>query len=95
MNDNLKFNQETEFVPILGLIQGQLNARKSDTDDDKSSESVTPPKVASSVQENHHSVLLQLLAGELSVAPEEIHDFELSVPHLQDFRILTHKQVVV
>ncbi|RXW14396.1 hypothetical protein EST38_g11454 [Candolleomyces aberdarensis] len=80
VNDSFKFNQETEFVPILGLIAGQLNARKSDSDsDDKSSGPITPPKVASSVQENHHSALLQLIAGELSVAPEEIHDFELSL----------------
>ncbi|KAF6762716.1 aspartyl aminopeptidase [Ephemerocybe angulata] len=75
VNDNLKFNQETEFVPILGLLEGQLNAAKYD-DKDKFPER---PKVASSVQENHHPQLLQLLAGELSVAPEEIHDFELSL----------------
>lgn len=73
MNDTFKFNQETEFVPILGLIEGQLNATKSD-DNDKA---IPRPKVASSIQENHHPQLLQLLAGELSVAPEEIHDFEL------------------
>ncbi|KAF5337729.1 hypothetical protein D9611_014528 [Ephemerocybe angulata] len=75
VNDNLKFNQETEFVPILGLLEGQLNATKSE-DKEKFPER---PKVASSVQENHHPQLLQLLAGELSVAPEEIHDFELSL----------------
>lgn len=73
VNDNFKFNQETEFVPILGLIQDQLNATKSD-DKDKL---IPPPKNASSVQENHHPQLLELLSKELSVAPEEIHDFEL------------------
>jgi len=31
------------------------------------------------VQEYHHPALLQLLASELSVSPEEIHDFELSL----------------
>jgi len=35
--------------------------------------------VASSIQDNHHPALLSLLAGELSIAPEEIHDFELSL----------------
>lgn len=73
VNDNFKFNQETEFVPILGLLQDQLNATVSD-DNDKP---IPPPKVASSVQENHHPQLLDLLSKELSVAPEEIHDFEL------------------
>lgn len=73
VNDNFKFNQETEFVPILGLIEGQLNARSSDEKDKLQ----PPPKPASSIQENHHTALLSLIAGELSVAPEEIHDFEL------------------
>ncbi|KAF5393699.1 hypothetical protein D9757_000119 [Collybiopsis confluens] len=75
VNDNFKFNQETEFVPILGLISEQLNATaqapKSDTKDIQ----------ASSIAENHHSALLSLLASELSIAPDEIHDFEL---HLYD-----------
>ncbi|KAF5317918.1 hypothetical protein D9611_014414 [Ephemerocybe angulata] len=63
VNDNLKFNQETEFVPILGLLEGQLNATKSE---DKEKFPNVP---------RWH----RLLAGELSVAPEEIHDFELSL----------------
>lgn len=70
VNDNLKFNQETEFVPILGLVESQLNAAVPTSDKEE-----TP--AASSIQENHHPALLSLLAGELSVAPEEIHDFEL------------------
>lgn len=69
VNDVLKFNQETEFVPILGLITSQLN---------ETAESMAPKK-ASSIEENHHPALLSLLATELSVAPEEIHDFELYV----------------
>ncbi|KAE9410368.1 aspartyl aminopeptidase [Gymnopus androsaceus JB14] len=67
--DNFKFNKETEFVPILGLISEQLNATSTDTKDTR----------ASSITENHHSALLQLLASELSVAPDEIHDFELQL----------------
>jgi aspartyl aminopeptidase len=68
VNDNFKFNQETEFIPILGQIAERLN-------DDK----VAPKQAdaASSIQENHHPALLSLLAQELSVSPEEIHDFEL------------------
>jgi aspartyl aminopeptidase len=84
VNDSLKFNQETEFVPILGLVSSQLNASKPEDSDKSDSESdnkdSAPPKgprVASSIQENHHSALLELLASELSVAAEEIHDFEL------------------
>jgi aspartyl aminopeptidase len=76
VNDNFKFNQETEFLPILGMIESQLNAQTID-ESEKKGESRKVPKIASSVQEYHHPALLQLLATELSVSPEEIHDFEL------------------
>ncbi|KAF8897437.1 aspartyl aminopeptidase [Infundibulicybe gibba] len=80
VNDNFKFNQETEFVPILGLIESELNNSKDDSDsDDEKKPKRAPTKVASSIQTNHHPALLSLLAGELSIAPEEIHDFELSL----------------
>ncbi|KAJ7499021.1 aspartyl aminopeptidase [Mycena latifolia] len=70
VNESFKFNQETEFVPILGQIASQLN---------ESTAGKEPVKKATSVQDNHHPALLSLLANELSVAPEEIHDFELSL----------------
>ncbi|KAG6855097.1 hypothetical protein C0991_006026 [Blastosporella zonata] len=80
VNNSFQFNQETEFVPILGLLENQLNARKADDDDNKDrSGKVDPPQKASSIQANHHSELLSLLASELSIAAEEIHDFELSL----------------
>lgn len=85
VNESFKFNQETEFVPILGLIEDQFNAKLSDSDDEKDKDEKAPntgAKVASSIQDNHHPALLSLLAGELSIAPEEIHDFELYVNQL-------------
>lgn len=58
-------------MPIAGLIKDQLNT-----------ETKNPGQtLASSIQENHHPALLSILANELSVAPEEIHDFELYVSH--------------
>jgi aspartyl aminopeptidase len=78
VNDNLKFNQETEFIPILGLIESQLNSPPLESDNDKDDKPPSGgPKTASSIQENHHPALLSLLASELSVTSEEIHDFEL------------------
>lgn len=74
VNDNLKFNQETEFVPILGLVAETLNKKSKD---DKVSNAT-----AASIQGNHHPALLSVIANELSVSPEEIHDFELCVPEL-------------
>jgi len=67
VNDNFTFNQETEFVPILGQIAERFNQ------DNSHKQTV----LASSIQENHHPALLSLLAEELDVSPEEIHDFEL------------------
>lgn len=69
VNAELKFNQETEFVPIAGLIESELNS-KPEKDEKKDQK-------ASSIQDNHHPAILSLLANELSVAAEEIHDFEL------------------
>jgi len=75
VNENFKFNQETEFVPILGLIESELNAVKKDSDGDIPQ--TRNAQQASDIQENHHPALLDLLCEELSAAPEEIHDFEL------------------
>ncbi|KAF5363689.1 hypothetical protein D9756_000721 [Leucocoprinus leucothites] len=78
VNENFKFNQETEFVPILGMIESELNsASKKDTEEgDLKTKS---GQQASSIQENHHSAFLSLLSEEMAIAPEEIHDFELSL----------------
>ncbi|EKM80377.1 hypothetical protein AGABI1DRAFT_113568 [Agaricus bisporus var. burnettii JB137-S8] len=78
VNDNLKFNQETEFIPVLGMMESQLNAgRASDSDNDEPRKE--PTTEASSIQDKHHPALLSLLSEELSVSPEKIHDFELSL----------------
>jgi aspartyl aminopeptidase len=72
VNDNFTFNQETEFIPILGQVASQLNSQ------------IHPPansdtSAASSIQDNHHSSFLSLLAEELASPAEDIHDFELYV----------------
>ncbi|KAI9512160.1 aspartyl aminopeptidase [Russula earlei] len=72
--DNFKFNTETEFTPILGLLASNLNA-PVDKLQSKSKKDLT----CCSIQDNHHSELLALLAGEMNVKPEEIHDFELQL----------------
>ncbi|TFK94700.1 aspartyl aminopeptidase [Polyporus arcularius HHB13444] len=77
--NDFKFNLETEFVPILGLIEEQLNSKGEESKDKE-------PRKATSIQDNHHPALLSLLASELSVAPEYIHDFEL---HLYDVQPAT------
>ncbi|KAL5527455.1 hypothetical protein ACEPAG_6246 [Sanghuangporus baumii] len=74
VNDAFKFNQETEMIPVLGLVSAQLN--------EPGGEKVkTEPKRAPNIHDDHHPALLSLLAEELSMNPEQIHDFEL---HLYD-----------
>jgi len=70
--DNFKFNTETEFTPILGLLASDLNSPK-----DKVQSSDDNQQTTSNIQNYHHSVLLSLLAEELKIKPDEIHDFEL------------------
>jgi aspartyl aminopeptidase len=73
-SSEFKFNTETEFTPILGLLASNLNApvdKVQSTDRDE--------HTASDIRGNHHPALLTLLAEEMSVKPEEIHDFELYV----------------
>lgn len=74
VNEQFKFNQETEFVPILGQqISSELNAPIHKEGESKGQ--------GLDVSENHHPALLHLLAEELSIKPEQINDFEL---HLYD-----------
>ncbi|KAH8101090.1 aspartyl aminopeptidase [Cristinia sonorae] len=73
VNSAFTFNKETEFVPIAGLIENDLNR--------KSVEANTTNAAATSIQANHHSAILSLLASELNVRLDQIHDFEL---HLYD-----------
>ncbi|PSR71774.1 hypothetical protein PHLCEN_2v12275, partial [Hermanssonia centrifuga] len=79
VNEGFKFNRESEFVPIVGLVEAELNKSENDKESDKKPD-------ASSIQDKHHPALLALLAEELSVAQEEIHDFEL---HLYDVQPAT------
>lgn len=67
VNAQFKFNQETEFIPIAGLIEENLNSDPAETVNAS----------ASSIQANHHTAILALLAEELSITSEKIHDFEL------------------
>ena len=64
---DFKFNEETELIPIFGLIESQLNSPPASSN----------PDDASSIQEDHHPELLALLSSELSVSPEAIYDLEL------------------
>lgn len=66
--------------PVLGLVNKQLNTpaatepnSSAGKTEDGESESTVSPSFAS----KHHSMLMQAVAEELDVKPEDIFDFEL------------------
>lgn len=92
MNDAFKFNKETNYRPILGLVAEQLNS--SGEDGKEKSRTGTPVPFSgkstpvgekskadeadvAGMTERHHPMLLAVLADELGCDVGEIQDFEL------------------
>ncbi|KZT62958.1 aspartyl aminopeptidase [Calocera cornea HHB12733] len=71
VNEQFKFNKETEFVPFLGVLTEELNKMP------EPKYTTNGPQIRPAPSERHHPALLAVLAEEMSVAPEEINDFEL------------------
>jgi len=80
-NDQFKFNKETEFLPVLGLVADTLNGSRSGTP--VPSGRATPANddgskpLVQKIEEKHHPLLLAVLADELGCNVDDIHDFEL------------------
>jgi len=68
-NEGFKFNRETEFRPITGLVEDALNTPAS-TPSSTSGESAP-------IEPRHHSELLNLLSTSVEEPVERIKDFEL------------------
>lgn len=77
VNDAFKFNKETEFSPILGLVEEAMNAPvgKSGTGTPKKDEG--DGKDVTGQGEKHHPMLLAVIADELGCSVGDIQDFEL------------------
>jgi aspartyl aminopeptidase len=76
VNNNFRFNKETEFVPILGQVATQLN---SPANPEKKIDDEGRRLPASNIQCNHHPAFLSLLSNEVSISTEQIHDFDMYV----------------
>lgn len=68
-NDTFKFNRETEFRPITGLVERTLNTPASSPS--------SSGEDSSDLETRHHSELLSIIAETLSEPVERIQDFEL------------------
>lgn len=73
VNQKLEFNKEAQLVPILGLVEKELNGDKQAKEELPSGEFNALGKI----HDRHHSALLDLIAKELQIKAEDIHDFEL------------------
>jgi aspartyl aminopeptidase len=78
-NDGYKANIEDNMVPILGLVSDQLNSKAAADSAGAEAEGAAGVVGTPTMQSKHHSTLLNILAQELDVSPEQIQDFELSL----------------
>jgi len=84
-----EFNKESQLYPIAGMVEAELNRqgksgqdtkKDSGKDEDAEHAEFRPLKAPS---ERHHPYLLDLVAEDAGVAPEDIVDFELSLYDVQ------------
>ena len=76
-----EFNKESQLFPITGLVSAELN-RTGKTVDEAAKAQAEEEKKADfnplrTPTQRHHPYLIELLAEEASVSPEQILDFEL------------------
>lgn len=78
--ETFTFNKETQLFPIAGLVAAELN-RVGKAPDSKESEGSQTEKGEFSplkaITERHHPYLVELIASELDVKPEDVLDFEM------------------
>lgn len=75
INESFKFNKETEFQPILGLVADAMNAPSETKGKEESGGK--EGKDVTGQGEKHHPMLLAVIADELGCAVGDIQDFEL------------------
>lgn len=83
VNEQLKFNKETEFLPVLGLVNEQLNSSgsaipsRTGTPAPGKKDDGNGKSDGTSMEDKHHPLLLAAIADELGCSVGDIHDFEL------------------
>lgn len=78
--EDFKFNKEAQLFPIAGLVAAELNrqgksAEASKEEEKKNAEDSAEPLAAP--MQRHHSYLVETVAEEAGVDPNDILDFEL------------------
>lgn len=78
--ENFSFNKETQLYPIAGLVAAELNRQgksaEAAKEEEKAAAEGSLDPLAAPLQ-RHHSYLVEIVAEEAGVEPEDILDFEL------------------
>ncbi|KAL1306435.1 hypothetical protein AAFC00_005134 [Neodothiora populina] len=82
-----EFNKEAQLYPIAGLVEAELNRQgktaedvKKEKDETSTEDEFNPLKTP---LQRHHSYIVEIIADEAGVKPEEVLDFELSLYDVQ------------
>ncbi|EFW14340.1 aspartyl aminopeptidase [Coccidioides posadasii str. Silveira] len=80
--ETFSFNKETQLFPIAGLVEAELSRVGGDhastepsKSEDKTDDAPTAPLKV--ITERHHPYLIELMASELALKPDDIVDFEI------------------
>jgi len=75
--EDFKFNKETQLFPIAGLAAAELN-RQGKTEASKEEESTDGSfQPLATPSQRHHSYIVEIIAEEAGVDPDDILDFEM------------------
>lgn len=81
-----EFNKEAQLYPIAGLVEAELNRQGKTAEDAKKEESSAEDGDFNPLKlplQRHHSYIVELVADDAGVRPEEVLDFELSLYDVQ------------
>ncbi|KAI1992167.1 hypothetical protein LOZ53_002618 [Ophidiomyces ophidiicola] len=78
--ETFTFNKETQLFPIAGLVEAELarvGGSQANSELPKNDNDSNPPGPLRSITQRHHPYLVETMASELSILPEDIVDFEV------------------
>ncbi|KAF1984281.1 peptidase M18, aminopeptidase I [Aulographum hederae CBS 113979] len=76
--ETFAFNKETQLFPIAGLVAAELNRQgKSEGENVDSKPESTSFEPIKPLTDRHHTFVVELIAKEAGVDPEQIEDFEM------------------
>ena len=77
--EKFEFNKETQLFPIAGLVAAELKRQdekknKSESEEEEQDKPFSPLKA---ITTRHHPHIVELIASDAGVSPEEVVDFEV------------------